>query len=61
MSTTRIRVGEIYKERRPPRHAWRVTEDLGDCFRLERIDMPGVVRFPDAAVLRDRYVREETG
>ncbi|MDF1585300.1 hypothetical protein [Marinimicrococcus flavescens] len=59
MSSENIRVGQIVMDRKLPRHVWKVTEASGDLYRLERVDMPGAIRFPDARALRERYVCEE--
>ena len=60
MSSDGIRLGQIYRNVKRPRRAWRVTAEHGSRYRLERVDSPHVIRFPEAAVLRDerRYVRE---
>jgi hypothetical protein len=56
-----IRVGRIFVNVAQPRRAWRVTAQLGDNVRLERVDQPNVVRFPLRKVLLDlqRYVPDE--
>jgi hypothetical protein len=53
-----VRAGALFRDARPPRWTWRVTGRFGDLYRLERVDRPGVVRFPTLAALRDdlRYV-----
>lgn len=54
-----IRVGEVFKNVERPRRAWRVTAQLGESIRLERVDQPSTVRFPSRKILLDpqRYVR----
>ncbi len=54
-----IRVGDVFRNVERPRRAWRVTAQLGENVRLERVDQPSVVRFPLRKVLLDphRYVR----
>ncbi|MDX6749323.1 hypothetical protein SH611_05855 [Geminicoccaceae bacterium 1502E] len=59
MSNENVRVGQIVMDRKLPRHTWKVTEASGDLYRLERVDMPGAIRFPDARAMRERYVWEE--
>ncbi len=54
-----IRVGDVFRNVERPRRAWRVTAQLGENVRLERVDQPSVVRFPLRKALLDphRYVR----
>ena len=54
-----IRAGQVYQNVRRPRRLWRLSVLAGDVLRLERLDNPGVVRFPDRTALTDRtrYVR----
>lgn len=61
MRSDGVRLGQIYRNVRRPRRAWRVTAEHGGRYRLERVDSPNVIRFPEAAALQDerRYVRED--
>lgn len=56
-----IRIGQVFINVAQPRRAWRVTAQLGDNVRLERVDQPNVIRFPVRKVLLDRhrYVPDE--
>jgi hypothetical protein len=60
MTENDICVGQIYRNVKRPRRGWRVTARYDGRYRLERIDTPNMVRYPDAKALRDshRYVRE---
>lgn len=57
MKTHSIQIGQIYKDARPPRRSWRVSENHDGIYTLERVDQPDVMRFVDAAALwdDDRY------
>ena len=61
MPSDGIHLGQIYHNVGRPRRAWRVTAEYGGRYRLERVDSPNVIRFPEAAALQDerRYVRED--
>lgn len=56
-----IRVGQIYRDAKQPRRHWRVTDRHDDLYRLERVDSPNLVRYPNAAALADenRYLRHD--
>ena len=59
MSGDGIHLGQIYRNAKRPFRTWRVTAESDSHCRLERVDSPNVVRFPNAALLHDtsRYVR----
>ena len=54
-----IHLGQIYRNAKRPFRTWRVTAESDSHYRLERVDSPNAVRFPNAALLHDtsRYVR----
>ena len=56
-----IHLGQIYRNAKRPFRTWCVTAESDSHCRLERVDSPNVVRFPNAALLHDtsRYVRVE--
>jgi hypothetical protein len=60
MLEDRICVGQIYSNIKKPCRAWRITARYDGRYRLERVDNPNMVRYPDAKALQDshRYVRE---
>jgi hypothetical protein len=55
-----VRVGQIFRDAKPPHRAWRVTENREGLCRIERLDRPNIVRYPHCTALLDsnRYAGE---
>ncbi|SDG59404.1 hypothetical protein [Thalassobaculum litoreum] len=53
-----IKIGQIYADVPPPRRSWKIVSDNGGHYMLQRIDKPGVSRFPDAKTLLNRTLYE---
>ena len=56
-----IPIGDVFRDRRPPRGRWRVTEEMNGVFVLVPLGRPAVSRFHPAAELLDPllYMMEE--
>jgi hypothetical protein len=54
----RVRLGQVFRDAKPPQRVWRVTERRDEHCRLERIDKPNIVRYPSLTALLDtnRYI-----
>lgn len=61
MTKTKVSIGDVYRDVKPPKREWRIIKCRDDGATLERLDKPSTFRFPSTEELNDRnfYARKK--